>query len=249
MEEYFRLIILFVVGLFAGFINVNAGGGSTLSLPVLIFLGLDASVANGTNRIAILLQNLSAVTSFKKAEFFQFKISLKLALFTLPGAIVGAYFASKIDNDLFEIILAIIIIFIILSMLIPNKNIESIKSPNEHPSIIVKISMIGIGFYGGFIQVGVGFLLMAALHHLMRLSLIYVNMHKVFIVFIYTIPALLIFIFSGNVNWLFGLILASGNMIGAWWGVKFSVKGGEKYIKIVLIIAAGIMSARLLGLF
>ena len=147
MEECFRLIILFVVGLFAGFINVNAGGGSTLSLPVLIFLGLDASVANGTNRIAILFQNLSAVTSFKKAEFFQFKISLKLALFTLPGAIVGAYFASKIDNDLFEIILAIIIIFIILSMLIPNKNIERIKSPNEHPSIIVKISMIGRGCY------------------------------------------------------------------------------------------------------
>lgn len=249
MEEYFRLLILFVVGIFAGFINVNAGGGSTLSLPMLIFLGLDASVANGTNRIAILFQNLSAVTSFKKAEYFQFKISFKLALYTLPGAIIGAYFASKIDNDLFVIILAIIIILIILSMLIPNKKIENLLSPNVHPSAIAKIAMIGIGFYGGFIQVGVGFLLMAALHHIMRLSLIYVNMHKVFIVFIYTIPAMLIFIISGNVNWLFGLILACGNMIGAWWGVKFSVKGGEKYIKIVLIIAAGIMSARLLGVF
>lgn len=249
MEEFYKPLILFFVGIFAGFINVNAGGGSTLSLPILIFLGLDASIANGTNRVAILLQNFSAVASFKKAEFSQFKISLKLGLLTLPGAIIGAYFASKINNDLFEIILGIIIVLIIVSMIIPNRKIDSLAATNKNPSVLAYISMFGIGFYGGFIQVGVGFLLMAALHHLMRLSLVYVNMHKVFIVFVYTIPVLLIFIISDNVNWVFGLILASGNMIGAWWGVKFSVKGGEKYIKIVLVIATGIMSAKLLGAF
>lgn len=249
MEEYVKLIILFTVGLAAGFINVNAGGGSTLSLPMLIFLGLDASVANGTNRVAILLQNFSAISSFKKEKYSQFDISWKLALLTLPGALIGAYFAAKIDNDAFEIILAVVMIFIIISLIIPNKKIDDLANVKKNPSVIAMLAMFAIGFYGGFIQVGVGFLLMAALHHLMKLNLVYVNMHKVFIVFVYTIPALLIFIISGNVNWVFGIILAAGNMIGAWWGVKFSVKRGEKYIKIILIVAASIMTLKLLKVF
>lgn len=249
MEEYVKLIILFTVGLAAGFINVNAGGGSTLSLPMLIFLGLDASVANGTNRVAILLQNFSAISSFKKEKYSQFDISWKLALLTLPGALIGAYFAAKIDNDAFEIILAVVMIFIIISLIIPNKKIDDLANVKKNPSVIAMLAMFAIGFYGGFIQVGVGFLLMAALHHLMKLNLVYVNMHKVFIVFVYTIPALLIFIISGNVNWVFGIILAAGNMIGAWWGVKFSVKRGEKYIKIILIVAASIMTFKLLKVF
>jgi uncharacterized membrane protein YfcA len=109
--------------------------------------------------------------------------------------------------------------------------------------------MFGVGFYGGFIQVGVGFLLMASLYYLMKQSLVLVNMHKVFIVLIYTIPALLIFVFSGNINWGYGFILAGGNMLGAWWGAKFSVKGGDKFIKLIMIIAVSLMSLKLFGLF
>lgn len=90
---------------------------------------------------------------------------------------------------------------------------------------------------------------MASLHYLMKQSLVKVNMHKVFIVLIYTIPALLIFIFTENINWGYGLLLAVGNIIGAWWGVKFSVKGGDKFIKIILIIAVAIMAFQLLGVF
>ena len=96
MPDIFSLVILVLVGLIAGFLNVNAGGGSTLTLPTLIFLGLDTSVANGTNRIAILLQNISAVQSFKQEKYFDFKTSLKLSLFTFPGAIAGALLAVKL---------------------------------------------------------------------------------------------------------------------------------------------------------
>ena len=109
--------------------------------------------------------------------------------------------------------------------------------------------MFGIGFYGGFIQVGVGFLLMASLRYLMKLNLVLVNMHKVFIVLIYTIPALLIFILTDNINWIFGLSLAAGNVIGGWWGAKVSVKKGEGFIKVVLTVAVFIMAIKLIGLF
>jgi len=249
MPEYFQLFLLFFFGVLAGFINVNAGGGSTLTLPMLIFLGLDGAVANGTNRIAILFQNISAIFSFKNQNHSQFKLSFKLALFTLPGAIIGAYSATTISNQMFEKILAIIMIGVIVTMLLPKKSITAVTNLTRKQNFYVYLAMFGVGFYGGFIQVGVGFLLMASLHYLMKQSLVYVNMHKVFIVLIYTIPALLIFIYSGNVDWGYGLTLAGGNMLGAWWGAKFSIKGGEKFIKIILIIAVSLMSLKLFGLF
>jgi len=249
MTEYFQLFLLFFFGILAGFINVNAGGGSTLTLPMLIFLGLDGAVANGTNRIAILFQNISAIFSFKNQNHSQFKLSFKLALFTLPGAIIGAYSATTISNQMFEKILAIIMIGVIVTMLLPKKSITAVTNLTRKQNFYVYLAMFGVGFYGGFIQVGVGFLLMASLHYLMKQSLVYVNMHKVFIVLIYTIPALLIFIYSGNVDWGYGLTLACGNMLGAWWGAKFSIKGGEKFIKIILIIAVSLMSLKLFGLF
>ena len=245
MENF---IILFFVGLAAGFLNVMAGGGSTLTLPVLIFLGLDSATANGTNRIAIIIQNISAILSFRKEKYSKFKISLKLALFTLPGAVIGALAAVKMSDALFQKILAVVMIGVVISMILPRKKIEN-ENPEGELSWKIYAAMFGIGFYGGFIQVGVGFLLMAALLYLMKLNLVFVNMHKVFIVLIYTIPALFIFAYSGNVNWLLGLTLAAGNAAGAWQAAKLSVKKGEKAVRFVLIAAIIIMAMKLLNVF
>ena len=248
IPEVYAFIILFFTGCIAGFLNVNAGGESTLTLPALIFLGLDPSVANGTNRLAILIQNISAVQSFKKSNYKDFNTSLKLSLFTLPGAIAGAIIATRINDELFQKILAVVIIGIIISMFIPQKKNSSDISKHVN-NFLLYFSMIGIGFYGGFIQVGVGFLLMASLRYLMKLNLVLVNMHKVFIVLIYTLPAFLVFILTDNVNWSLGIVLAIGNAIGGWWAAKFSIKKGEKFIKIILFIAVVIMATKLLNIF
>ena len=247
MPDYFYILILFAIGIFAGFLNVTAGGGSTLTLPALIFLGLDSALANGTNRVAILIQNITAVFSFKKEKFQQFDISLKLSLLTLPGSLLGAILAVELSDEFFQKILGIIMIGIIISMILPQKNITDSQHDSKKIPLSAYFTMIGIGFYGGFIQVGVGFILMAALQRLMKLNLVYVNMHKVFIIFVYTIPALLIFVLTDNVNWGLGLALAAGNATGGWWAAKFSVKKGEKLIKYVLIVAVLIMSLKLLG--
>ena len=168
-------------------------------------------------------------------------------MFTLPGAIAGALLAVKLDDEIFQKILGIIMIAIILSMFIPQKQTNS--TGNGKLSFSTVASMFGIGFYGGFIQVGVGFLIMASLKYLMKLNLVLVNMHKVFVVLSYTIPALIIFIVTDNVNWFLGLSLAAGNALGGWWGAKMSVKKGEGFIKGVLIIAILIMSLKLLNVF
>ncbi|HAB50966.1 MAG: hypothetical protein A2315_17330 [Ignavibacteria bacterium RIFOXYB2_FULL_35_12] len=242
-------ILLFVIGSAAGFLNVFAGGGSSLTLPALIFLGLDASVANGTNRIAILVQNLSAVHSFKQEKFFESKLSVKLALLTLPGAIVGAVAAVKISDETFETILGTVMIGVIISLLIPMPKQDDVSSRTKLKTIPMYLSMFVIGFYGAFIQVGVGFLLMAALHYLLKLDLVRVNMHKVFIVLIFTVPALILFILTNNINWQMAISLSLGNAVGAWWSAKVSVRKGEKFIKMILIVAVLIMALKLLKVF
>jgi len=247
MEELLKLLFLFCVGSLAGFINVMAGGGSTITLPTLIFLGLDGSLANGTNRVAILIQNISGILSFRQEKYHKFKMSLKLASFTLPGAIAGSIIATTISDTLFQKILAYVLIGVIVSLLVPRPNQKKIEDSQYHQKDwFIYPAMVAVGFYGGFIQAGVGFLLMASLYHLMRLDLVHVNMHKIFIVFIYTIPALLIFFLTQNVDLKFGLTLAAGNALGAWWSAKFSVKKGERVIRIILTVAILMMSLKLL---
>jgi uncharacterized membrane protein YfcA len=249
LSDITSVILLFVIALISGFINVGAGGGSSLTLPMLIFLGLDSALANGTNRVGILMQNISAIYSFKRSKFSQFKLSLKLSLLTLPGAVAGAVLAVKLNDQLFQKILGVVMIIIIISMFLPKAKNTKEGEDGQKISWPVYLSMFGIGFYGGFLQVGVGFMIMASLQHLMKLNLVFVNMHKVFIVLIYTLPALAIFAFSGNVNWFWGIVLGTGTALGGWWSAKLSVKKGEKLIKVVLVAAILIMALKLLDIF
>jgi len=248
MNEILKLFLLLGAGYLGGFLNVMAGGGSVITLPALIFLGLEGSLANGTNRIAILAQNISAIFTFHQEKYHEFKLSLKLSAFTLPGAIAGSIIGAKISDKLFQKILGYIMIGVIISMFLPRINQK--KGANERPprnSWLVYPIMLGIGFFGGFIQVGVGFIIMASLYHFIKLDLVRVNMHKVFIIFFFTIPALLVFILTHNMDWKLGLVLAAGNAIGAWQAAKVSIRKGERIIRIILIVAILIMAMKLLG--
>ncbi len=242
-----QYLLLFAVGAAAGMINVMAGGGSSLTLPALIFMGLDSAVANGTNRVAIFIQNIFAVTSFHRENHSEFNTSTKLALWTLPGAALGAFFATRISNEWFQTILGLVLIGVILSMIFGSRSGAGAESPlaQKYPWLIYPM-LFGVGLYGGFIQVGVGFILMATLFHLFESKLARVNMHKVFIVLLYTIPALAIFISTGNIDWGLGLSIAAGSSLGGWWAARLAVKKGDKIIRAVLFIALIIMALKLL---
>ncbi len=247
--DYWNLLLLFGIGSIAGFINVVAGGGSSLTLPALIFMGLEGSLANGTNRIAIFIQNIFAVASFRKNKMHQFRISTGLSLFTLPGAILGAVLAVRISSVLFERIVGGVLIFIVLSLFFSGSYKDRGPEQKENRNWLIYPALVGIGFYGGFLQIGVGFLFMAALYHLLKVDLVTVNMHKVFIILLYTLPALVVFTITGNVNWKYGIALAAGNALGGWWGAHAAVKGGERIIRIILAVSITIMALKLFGLF
>jgi uncharacterized protein len=245
MEHFSRELLLFFVGSVAGFVNVSAGGGSALTLPVLIFAGLDTATANGTNRIALILQNISGISSFKNQKITGFNIALKYALFTIPGAVAGAIFSIKITQEWFERILAVIMIAIIFTLFKKQELPNDSSTENKKPGPFFYIAMFLVGFYGGFIQVGVGFILMGALFYFLKTSLIRVNYYKLVIVLVYMIPAMLVFLFNNKINWTLGIIMALGNMTGAWIGAHANVKKGDKFIKYILSVAILFMAIKL----
>lgn len=248
MDDTFVLLVLFFAGLVAGVINVVSGGGSSLTLPALNFSGLDAATANGTNRIGVLMQTLSAIWVFRKNSELDWTLSSKLALGTVPGAILGAFFSVQLGEREFQLILGVIILCIGVLILTPvKKEIEGERSTELTPFRIFMIVLIGI--YGGFIQVGVGFIIMLFLSRSMKMDLIEVNFHKVVIVFVYTIPALIIFAVQEYIDLLPGIALSAGTILGAWGSAKYSLKKGEKFVKAILLVSLILISMKLFGLF
>lgn len=257
--ESWHYLLLAILGIVAGTLNVLAGGGSLLTLPVMVFLGLDGAVANGTNRVAILAQNVTAVGGFRSLGFSDMKLSFSLALAALPGGISGALLGTMVRGELFNRVLGAVLIGVLLLMAVQHwrKMKKGAPAPGETKDmentglsrrqlILGHLAMVAVGFYGGFIQAGVGFLLMAALHRVLGLDLVRVNMHKVFIVGFFTLAALIVFAARGQVLWIPGLALAVGNSIGGWIGSQLSVLKGENWIRNTLYVALFLMAIKLL---
>lgn len=246
--EPWQLALLVSVGVVAGFLNVMAGGGSLLTVPVMVFLGVPGPVANGTNRIAILAQNLTAIATFARRGFRDFRLSLTLALCAVPGAAAGALAGTQLEGVWFNRALALVMIAVMLVMYFdrgPARHEEN-YTPNRQQLIRGHLLMIAAGFWGGFIQLGVGFILMPILNRVMGLDLVRTNMHKVFIVAVYTVVALSVFASQLELLWVVGLALAVGNSIGGYLGAHYSVSKGERLIRIILNVVLSIFIAKLL---
>ena len=246
-----KLVLIFLAGIVAAFINVNAGGGSLLTLPALIFLGLPPVVANGTNRIAILVGAISATRNFKNKGVFDWKFGLELAIPAVIGATIGSSIAVTIPDKMFNTILSCVMILVVIAIIVnPQKRIKgAIEALTRTKKIVAGIVFFFVGFYGGFIQAGVGFLIMATLTLITGLSLVRINALKVFVVLIYTIFSLVVFVLNGKVNLPMGLALSAGHAIGAHLGASFAVKKGDKWIRGILVIAVIAMVLKLSGIF
>ena len=248
IEEFmWEYPLLILAGFVAGFMNTMAGGGSLLTLPLLIFLGLPAAVANGTNRVAIFMSTLSATAGFKSKGVSNFPFNIYLGFSGLIGALIGARIAIDIKGELFNKILAIIMILVVLLIVFKPKisYSELIERLTGKHLFVSMIAFFFIGIYGGFINAGIGFVIMLFLHYYNRLDLVKVNATKVVIVLIYTSGALITFAMADKVNWTYGIFLATGNFIGGWTSSRWSVKKGENTIKIFLLIIVVLMSIKL----
>ncbi len=246
-------ILILLAGIASGFVNIVGGGGSLISLPALIFLGLPPAVANGTNRVALMVQSLVAIGYFKQKGFFYPKLSFVLGIPAVLGSILGARFAISLSDEVFnKVLVAVMLTVLVLILWRPEKYFlnsdagEKLTGPRLTAAALI---FFGVGFYGGFIQAGVGFIIIAALAMLTGMSLVKINSIKVSVSVIYILASLMVFVINGKVDWVLGVALAAGNGIGAYLGSAFTVAKGDKWIRIFLVVSVLLMSGKLLGLY
>jgi uncharacterized membrane protein YfcA len=234
--ELWQAALLIAVGVVGGVLNVIAGGGSLITVPVMVFLGLPGPVANGTNRIGILAQSITSIATFARRGFSDFRLSLSLSACTIPGAVVGALVGANLEGVWFNRALALVMLGIMVMMHFDKGSTQRSADyqPTRKQLIYGHLLMLGVGFWGGFIQIGVGFIIMPILNRVMGLDLVRTNMHKVFIVAPYTLVALLVFASQVELVWLAGIVLAVGNSIGGYLGTHFMVRGRERMVRLVL---------------
>lgn len=245
-----EIIILIIAGLFVGFINTLAGGGSIISLSVLMLLGLPANVANGTNRIGILFQNIAAVASFKQQKVLETKKALIVAIPAVIGSLIGAWIAVDINEQVFERAIAIIMIIMLFFILFnPQKLLYGNRKLVEKKVSFWQILLFFfIGIYGGFIQLGIGYFLIASIVLGLGYDIVKTNAIKVFIVLIYTPFTLFIFVWNNQVNWAYGLILTIGTFLGAFIASRLAVKKGVNFVRWVIVAVILFTSAHLFGI-
>lgn len=236
---------LVAAGFGAGYINTLAGSGSLLTLPLLIFLGLPAPVANGTNRVAILLQNVVAVSRFRRRGVLELRHAAWLVVPAVVGSLLGARVAVELDEELMRRTIGVLMLVMAVVILVrPKRWLEGRpEAERSRPGWGSVLAFLAIGAYGGFIQAGVGIFLLAGLVLGAGLDLVRANALKVFIVLCFTVFALAVFVAHDQVRWDLGLVLALGNMAGAWVATHMAVERGAGFVRWVLIavvVASGV---------
>ena len=248
---WYLYVAVIAAGFAAGFINTLAGSGSLITLPLLIFLGLPANVANGTNRVAILMQNVVGVGSFRRQGVLDLRGGLMLAAPAVVGSVLGAQIAVNLNEEVMRTVIGVLMVVMLAVILIrPRRWLEGRGEVKNHRLTWDQaLIFFGIGVYGGFIQAGVGIFLLAGLVLSAGYDLVRGNAVKVLIVLCFTVSALIVFVINGQVVWAIGLILGIGNMLGAWVAARLAVERGAAFVRWVLIAVVAVSGAKLLGVF
>jgi uncharacterized membrane protein YfcA len=236
--ELYQIPLIILTGFLAAFLNTVGGGGSLFSVPILTFMGLPITSANATSRVALLFQNAFAVGGFKsKGIELPWPYSLYLGLSSLGGGLIGAILASRVEDRIFNhIFVAVMFISVGLILWDPFKS-KGKEKLDLKSQLTGSICFFFIGIYGGFVQAGIGFLVIAVLSLVNNLSLVKSNYVKVFAAIVYTAVSVAVFAYEGKIIWLTGLILAIGHAFGGWYASRWSVDKGEVWIKRVMIVS------------
>ncbi|MFQ5789070.1 MAG: sulfite exporter TauE/SafE family protein [Acidobacteriota bacterium] len=246
MTEWAAYVILFPAGFVAGALNVVAGGGSFLTLPLLIFLGLPPTVANGTNRVAILFQSTGAAWSFHRYRLMDWQWAIGAAVPATLGAAIGTGAAIAVGDEAFRKILAFLMVAVTLWTLTSPVKSRSADpaAPPPSPGRGAVLGFFAVGIYGGFVQAGVGFFALAVTT-MAGLDLVRGNTIKVFCILVFTVLSLTIFAWQGMVDWLLGLTLAVGTTLGGLFGARLAALKGHRWIRVVVTITVILFAIRL----
>lgn len=233
-------IFLIGGGFAAGIINTLAGNGSAITLPLLLSMGMDANVANATNRVGVLLQTGTAMASLKRTKRSRFLIQGSVWYFipTILGSSAGALLAIDIDPEILKLIIGLLMLVVLATLLLkPKKWLRDTDPGKKKKTPLQWIIFFAIGFYGGFIQMGIGIMILSSLVLLAHYSLKDANIIKLVVAFVMIIPAFAIYVYSGDIEWIPGVVLAFGASLGSWFGIRYVLYHPKAaiYIRYLLI--------------
>lgn len=231
------VVVLVISGILVGFINTLAGGATIISMTTFMALGMPIAVANGTNRIAVVLQNLTSSANFFKKNLLDVRMGLKLSVPAIVGNIVGSQLAVTINEDVFRICLAVVLTAILGFMVLStDKRLKGDGNSNFRVRPIHYFWFLLIGFYGGYVYVGLGYLILAVTIASMRLDIVTSNALKGFVVLVSTPFSLAVFIYNNDVNYVYGLVHALGNIIGAYFASQYAIGWGVRFLRMFMMV-------------
>lgn len=245
--DLYIIIIAIIGGLFAGIINTLAGNGSAITLTILTeLIGLPGNLANGTNRIGIMGQSIVSSWTFYKNGKLKLDRGMPYIIPTLIGAVAGVIVAVMVSNEQFKLVFRVLMVVMLVVILVRPKRWLRPTDTTVKPNLWITIPLfLALGFYGGFIQMGMGVFFLAAMVLGARFSIIDSNGIKVFVVMLYTVVVIAIFQWKGLIDWKVGLILAIGQTIGAYLAATFASKYPKAdfyaYILVVIVVILAIV--------
>ena len=240
------IVLLVAGGLAAGVVNTLAGGGSLLTVPLLVLAGVPGNVANGSNRIGILASNASATAAFRRLGVSGLSRTLPVLVPVAVGSLVGALLVARLADETFERAFGVLMVPLLVLSLRPPV-LKSVEGRVWSGPFTVLV-FLAVGLYGGAFQAGIGLLLVVALSR-SGMDLVVANSVKVVVIMVVTVTALPLFIVGGRVDWGPAMVLAAGFAVGGALGARLTVTRGASLIRPVMVAAVLALAGRLLGLF
>jgi uncharacterized protein len=252
MEWYFLYPLIVIAGFGTGYINTLAGSGAAISLIALNFVGLPLNIANGTTRLAILMNTATAAYSFKSHGVYEPQKAVKLILPMVLGAFIGTLIAVFMSAGNLRVAIGVVMVIILITLFLKPKAWLEGSADDKIDLKMTPFKFIAyflIGGYGGFIQVGTGVFLLTMLVLYSKIDILRANSIKAILMFMYTIISVIIFAFSGLIRWDMGITMAVGSIAGAWYAAKHASNKGAGFIRIILIIVVVGAALHYLGIF
>ncbi len=248
MNEWLFYGLLIPTGFAVGAINTIAGGGSSILYPLLIFMGFSPHQAVGTSRLAFLTQGISGILGFRSKGFYLFPLNLYSGLIAASGAFIGAGIGLAIDGTIYKKIIALIIALTTVAGFWHaggNKIEKKSNADSKNRRTLTYILFFFLGIYSGFIQTGLGFLILTVLHSVEKMNLNQANSIKAMVIFLSGIPSLLMFSSFGQVRWSEAVLLAAGTATGSWLTSRWSVKIKENKLKRIIALLVLLLAIKL----
>jgi len=249
MLDWYFYPLMIIAGFAAGFINTLAGSGSILTLPLLLYLGLPASMANATNRINVIFQNLTGAVTFYRGRLLDIRAAVILGIPAVMGSILGAMIAVSLDEKTMRMVIgcAMVMIAVLIQFNSARWLTEHVMAGLGKPKWFHMVLMFVLGIYAGFIQLGVGVFILTTLVMGIGYDTRHANAVKVAIILVVNLAATIIFQGNHQINWTLGLIIAAGSMLGAWVAARYAIHWNPKWIYRLLILVVILTAMNLLG--